>query len=135
MKKIFSFILSLLLLLSSTGITYAQHYCGDFVMMEKITFSEEALSCGMSMTEDDCGDESEITHDCCDNQYTTVSTDDNFSQASFDVVLNDVFVASFVSVFILGDTTVANQELPQYSEYNPPPLLKDIPVLYETFLI
>ncbi len=135
MQKVFSFILSLLLLLSSTGLTYAQHYCGDFVMLEKITFGEEEMNCGMAMMDDDCGDEEEEEHDCCDNQYTNVSTDDNFAQASYDIVLNDVVVSSFVSVFVLEQTLINNQELPQFSEYNPPPLLKNISVLYETFLI
>lgn len=135
MHKIFSFIVSLLLLLSSTGLTYAQHYCGDFKMMEKITFGEEQLSCGMAMVDDACGDEKEAEHECCDNQYTNISTDDNFAQTTYDMVINDAFVASFISVFMLEQVVISNEELPEYSEYNPPPILKNIPILYETFLI
>lgn len=135
MQKIFSFILSLLLLLSSTGLTYAQHYCGDFKMMEKITFGEEHLSCGMAMVDTACGDEDQEEHDCCDNQYTSITTDDNFAQSSFNSVLNDNFVAAFVSVFVLEKAYVKAEEQPHFSKYNPPPLLKNIPLLYETFLI
>ena len=124
-----------MLLLSSTGLTYAQHYCGDYKMMDKITFGEEQLSCGMAMADDLCEGEEEEKHDCCDNHYTNISTDDNFAQATCDIALNDAFVTSFVSVFVLEQAVISNHELPQYSEYNPPPLLKNIPVLYETFLI
>ena len=37
MQKLFSIILSLLLLLSSSGVSYAKHFCGEFVMIEKVT--------------------------------------------------------------------------------------------------
>ena len=135
MQRLFSFILSLLLLLSSTGLTYAQHYCGEFKMMEKITFGKEQLSCEMAMIDDACGDENEDEHDCCDNQYTNISLDDNFAQASFDIIFNEAIVVSLISVFVLDQSEISNQEFPQFSEYHPPPILKNIPVLYETFLI
>jgi hypothetical protein len=117
-KQIISIILSIFLLVSSTGITYAQHYCGEFMMVD-----------------DACGDENEEGHDCCADQYTTISTDDNFAHATYDFVLNDTFVAGFISVFVLEQVLSSKQELLQYSEYNPPPVLKNIQVLYETFLI
>jgi hypothetical protein len=134
-KQIISIILSIFLLVSSTGITYAQHYCGELIMMEKLTFNEAQLSCGMAMVDDACGDENEEDHECCADQYTTISTDDNFAHATYDFVLNDTFAAAFISVFVLEQTLSNKQELFQYSEYNPPPILKNIPVLYETFLI
>jgi hypothetical protein len=136
MKQAVSIFLSILLLVSSSGIAYAQHFCGDFEMLSQITLGEKHLSCGMAMTTAPCGTEGPSEdHNCCDNEYTKINTDDNFAMSSFDFQLNPSFVAAFVNVFVLelpaeGDTTQ-----PGFLAYHPPPLVKDIPVLYETFLI
>ncbi|MDC8003056.1 hypothetical protein POV27_03280 [Aureisphaera galaxeae] len=136
MKKVISICLSLLLLLSSTGITYAQHFCGEHEMMAKVTLGQEVLSCGMAMTHDDgCADESTEEHGCCDNKYTQVDVDDNFADVSFDVQLDPVFVASFVSIFVLKETTSFKKEHDYFKDYSPPPLEEDFCVLYDTFLI
>jgi len=135
-KQFISIILSIFLLVSSTGLTYAKHYCGSFVMLEKITFGEEQLSCGMAMEKDACADtEEEEEHSCCDNEFTTIDTDDNFAMSSFDILIQDHFVTAFVAVFVFENTTNLKASQPKFVDYNPPPLLKDITILYETFLI
>lgn len=125
-----------LLLVSTSGVSYAQHFCGDFEMMATLTLGDEKLSCGMAdMADDTCADEKAEGHSCCDNQYTKITTDDNFnpSQDTFQVPTN--FVAAFVSVFVFQTETFAIHKGEEFSEYNPPPLIKNIPILYETFLI
>ncbi len=135
MKQITSILLSLLLLASSTGITYAKHFCGDFEMMAEVTLGEKSLSCGMVMEDTACEDEDAADHDCCDNEYTQVDVDDNFAQSSFNLNFHQPFIAAFVSVFILQENIVENKTPDLLGAYYPPPLYKDIPVLYETFLI
>ncbi len=126
----------LLLLVSTSGVAYAQHFCGDFEMLSTLTLGEEKLSCDMVNLEDDaCRDEKSENHSCCDNQYTKVTIDDNFhaSQDTFQVPAN--FTAAFVSVFVLHIETSEIKTSELFSAYNPPPLIKNFPVLYETFLI
>lgn len=135
MKQVISILLSLLLLLSSTGITYAKHFCGDYEMMAEVTLGEKNLSCGMTMDDFACEDEEAEGHSCCDNEYVQVNIDDNFANASFDLDIQQSFVAVFVSVFILQELYDFDDSLNSLSDYCPPPLYKDIPVLYETFLI
>lgn len=135
MKQLISIVLSIFLLVSSTGLTYAKHLCGDFVMMEKITFGEAELSCGMAMANDACDGEENQEHSCCDNEFTNITTDDNFAMSSFDIVFQDNFTAAFITVFVLEHPTRIKEASPAFLDYNPPPLLKDIPILYETFLI
>ena len=136
MKRFISIVLSLLLLLSSTGITYAQHYCGEHEMMAKVTLGHEMLSCGMVMSHDDgCQDEPKEDHGCCDNKYTHVDVDDNYADVSLDLQLNPVFVASFVAVFVVGEASTYNKNPDYFKDYSPPPLLEDLQVLYETYLI
>lgn len=126
----------LLLIASTTGISYAQHFCGDFEMMATLTLGEKKLSCGMADLEvDACSSEKIEGHTCCDNQYTKVTTDDNFNASHNTFQVPDNFVAAFVSIFVLQTEAAAVHKIVAFSEYNPPPLIKNFPVLYETFLI
>ncbi len=128
-------LLSALMLLSSSGLAYAQHFCGDYEMLTEITLGEKHLSCGMAMIDSACGDEHAEDHDCCDNEYTKVNTDDQFTKASFSIEFQDVFLNAFISTFVFDNFT--DEELSEtfYKNYYPPPLVEDLPLLYETFLI
>ncbi|SDE37311.1 hypothetical protein SAMN05421855_101312 [Ulvibacter litoralis] len=126
--------MSLLLLVSSSGIAYAQHFCGENEMMAQLTFGEQYLSCGM-MDGSVCEPPSITKKQCCENEYTKVTTDSNFAKASLDISFNKVFVASFVSVFVIPSFVTYEASQPFVDTYRPPPLYKDISVLYETFLI
>jgi hypothetical protein len=85
--------------------------------------------------DDSCGDEEEEDHSCCDNEYSQVTTDDNFTASVLDFQIPTVFVASFVLVFVLQTEAFINEEQPFFGQYQPPPLIKDIPVLYGSYLI
>ncbi len=139
MTKAISILLSLLMLASSSGISYAQHFCGGMEMMSEISLGEKHLSCGMVMdvTDTDCSDKNPIpdSHDCCKNHITKIQTDDNFAKASFELNLNKIFVAPFVSVFILQELEKISTQKTLFAEYNPPPLEQDLNILYEVFLI
>ncbi|WP_271855139.1 HYC_CC_PP family protein [Patiriisocius marinus] len=135
MKQLISITLSLLMLLSSSGITYAQHFCGDFEMLAKVTLGLEHLSCGMTISESTCDSETQEDHDCCDNEYSQINTDENYTASDFNFQVSPIFAATFVSVFILQTETFINDQNTLFARYQPPPLIKDIPVLFETFLI
>tara|TARA_R110002124_G_scaffold99337_1_gene245356 strand:+ start:93576 stop:93983 length:408 start_codon:yes stop_codon:yes gene_type:complete len=135
MKQVISIFLSVLLLASSTGISYAQHFCGDYEMASMITLGPKQLSCDMAVEDDACADEAAPSHNCCDNEYTSVDVDDNFFKANFNVTFNSQFAAALVSVFVLQISEEHSTTQNSYAEYDPPPLVKDIPVLFETFLI
>ena len=127
--------MAVLVLFSSTGITYAQHFCGDFEMIATLTLGQEKLSCAMVAIDDDCATLDAENHSCCDNQYTKVLTDDNFSAAKDSIQLPANFWVAFVSVFFTPSEEIVGDRTTIFSEYNPPPLIKNIPVLFETFLI
>lgn len=137
MKKTISILLSVLMFASSSGIAYAQHFCSGMEMMAEITLGEKLLSCGMEEVSDKCGDETFIEkgHDCCENQFTKIQTDDNFTKASFDLKLNKTFVATFVTVFVLQEVEITSAEKIFFADYSPPTLEQDLNILYETFLI
>ena len=139
MKKTISIFLSVLMLASSSGIAYAQHFCGRMEMMAEVILGEKQLSCGMNEAApvSDCTDEdiAPEAHDCCKNHITKIQTDDNFAKVSFDLKLNKTFVATFVSVFVLQEVEIPSTEKIFFADYSPPPLEQDLNILYETFLI
>lgn len=134
MQRSLSIILSLLILLSSSGITYAQHFCGEYEMMAQISMGEKHLSCGMAMQAPGCEDENE-DHDCCSNEYTSIEIDDTFAKTSFELDLNSNFIIAFSSVFVLQTEVLLESHIDYYKDYSPPPLGANLQVLYQTFLI
>jgi hypothetical protein len=136
MKQLISIVLTALLLVSNTGITYAQHFCGDFQMMSKILIGKEHLSCGMAMVKDHCEENpKEEAHGCCDNQYTVLEVDDSISHTDIHFQVAPEFFYSFVQVFLMPSKSVLANKNSQYKDYHPPPLIKNIPILYASFLI
>lgn len=140
-QKTISIFLSLLLLSSATGIAYGQHFCGGHLAKSMIAFSEAALDCGMEMKKPapTCEHEtSEKTslhkNDCCDNQLHQVETDDYFTGSGYAFTFHKDFIAAFVSVFVLRQIEHVSTT-PEILRYFPPPLDKDIQVLYQVFLI
>lgn len=136
MKQIISILLTLLLLISNTGITYAQHFCGGHQMMAKVTIGQERLSCGMALVKDLCDESHQSdTHSCCNNLYTQVAFDDTVEQPIVEFQLTPVFDVDNNAIISSVSEILTLQEEVVYTIYNPPPLIKDFPVLFDTFLI
>ena len=136
MKQIISILLTLLLLISNTGITYAQHFCGGHQMMAKVTIGQERLSCGMALVKDLCDESHQSdTHSCCNNLYTQVAFDDTVEQPVVEFQLTPVFDVDKNAIINSVSEILTLQKEVVYTLYNPPPLIKDFPVLFDTFLI
>lgn len=136
MKQITSILLTLLLLISNTGITYAQHFCGGHQMMAKVTIGQERLSCGMAPVKDLCDDSHQSdTHSCCNNLYTQVAFDDTVEQPTVEFQLTPPLKANTTTFSASVYEIITLQKEVVYSIYNPPPLIKNFSVLFDTFLI
>ena len=136
MKQLTSILLTLLLLISNTGITYAQHFCGGHQMIAKVTIGQERLSCGMAPVKDLCDDSHQSdTHSCCNNLYTQVAFDDTVEQPVVEFQLTPVFDVDNNAIISSVSEILTLQKEVVYTIYNPPPLIKDFPVLFDTFLI
>ena len=136
MKQITSILLTLLLLISNTGITYAQHFCGGHQMMAKVTIGQERLSCGMAPVKDLCDESHQSdTHSCCNNLYTQVAFDDTVEQPIVEFQLTPVFDVDNNAIISSVSEILTLQKEVVYTIYNPPPLIKNFSVLFDTFLI
>jgi hypothetical protein len=135
-KQIISILLTLLLLISNTGITYAQHFCGGHQMMAKVTIGQERLSCGMALVKDLCDESHQSdTHSCCNNLYTQVAFDDTVEQPTVEFQLTPPLKANTTTFSASVYEILTLQKEVVYTLYNPPPLIKDFPILFDTFLI
>jgi len=135
-KQITSILLTLLLLISNTGITYAQHFCGGHQMMAKVTIGQERLSCGMAPVKDLCDESHQSdTHSCCNNLYTQVAFDDTVEQPIVEFQLTPPLKANTTTFSASVYEIITLQKEVVYSIYNPPPLIKNFSVLFDTFLI
>ncbi|GAA0878092.1 hypothetical protein GCM10009119_10600 [Algoriphagus jejuensis] len=109
---------------------------GD-AMMSSIGFSSAHLDCGMEMEmahEENGPDFEKDPNSCCKNTSERLSVDDDFQLKKQQISLDLQFAVALVQVFfyplVLSDT-----EEPKFTHYITPPLHRDYPVLFESFLI
>ncbi len=124
LNQILSSLMALLLLASTVSWTVDKHICMGRVM--DISLFAHADDCGMDM---------DMEKSCCDEESFTVQGQDDlkisFENFSLD---QQVFLVSFVrAYFQLFE--IDSEEPSSFKEYNPPPLIRDVQVLDQTFLI
>ncbi|MCB0372998.1 MAG: hypothetical protein KDD31_08320 [Muricauda sp.] len=116
--------MAILVLASTVSWTVDKHICMGRVM--DISLFSHADDCGMSM---------DMEKSCCDDESFTVQGQHDLKMSFDDFSLDQqVFIVSFVQTYfhLMEEAT---EEPNSFSEYNPPPLIRDIQVLDQTFLI
>jgi len=126
--------MALLVLLSTLSFTVDSHYCGDVLVDSSMFGSVE--SCGMEVQQKPSSPECDIAKkDCCNDEQIIVDGQDNLKR-SFDVLEKDqqLFVAAFFYTYI-NLFEESQRDINSFGDYSPPPLVKDVQVLDQTFLI
>jgi len=142
LRKIVSISLAFLLLVSTSGVAYAQHFCGNYLAKTLFTLDhdDDHLHCGMEMQNPpSCDTDTNQSHklsrkNCCENHFSKIEIDDNYNGNSLELHIDKVFLAAYAIVFVAKiqeDKATINS----FKHYKPPIPDKDIPVLYQTFLI
>ncbi len=134
--KIASFCMALLVFISTLSFTVESHYCGDVLVDSSIFGTVE--SCGMEVQqkEPSSSTDCDITKkDCCSDEQLIVDGQDNL-KISFDKLDKEqqLLVATFVYSYINLFTELQTENIP-FRDYSPPPLVRDVQVLDQTFLI
>ncbi|MBK5192814.1 MAG: hypothetical protein JJE07_06300 [Flavobacteriaceae bacterium] len=131
-QKSVSTVLALLVLVSTFSFTVDKHFCGSF-LVDQAVFSK-ALTCCMDM-HSHSGTDVMDQDNCCSNQNISVKGQDelkiSFNSMDFD---QQVFITAFTFSFNNLFEGLPQQVIP-YKNYTPPLIVKDIPVLNDTFLI
>lgn len=141
--KIFSVAIAILLFISSSGLTMDMHFCqGDF---QRLNLFGKAKTCAEVMQSSkkchsktkghqSCGIDGEHKG-CCDNKSFDLDMDFDSGEAS-PTVMTDAqiqFVKAYVSSYFINLTSTPT--LHNYLKYYPPPLKRDISILFQTFLL
>ncbi len=131
-QKLLSTTLALLVLFSTFSFTVDKHFCGS-ILVDKAIFSE-AKTCGMDMhshSETDLMDED----NCCSDQNISVEGQDELKISFQSLDLDQqLFLTGFTYSYSSLFEGLPQQVIP-FKNYTPPLIVKDIPVLNDTFLI
>lgn len=129
-------LMALLVLFSTLSFSMDMHFCGgrlvDFSLFEK------AESCGMMPEAADVPGDCLVGKagmDCCSDVRILVEGQEDF-KVSFDQLTVDqqFFITSFVYAYYSLFEATENSPRKDWG-YAPPPLIQDVQVLYQTFLI
>jgi len=133
MQKTISILLSLLLLLSTTGLTYGQHFCEGIVVDKSLALGFETMSCAEVEADDAC-ENNPAEDDCCSDTYFQIQTDKEFSvKSSYASLEIPPFVA--VETNFLIEVDPFSREQQSFAYYTPPERNLDLQALLQTYLI
>jgi len=136
LRKIASLTMALIVLFSTMSFSVDMHYCGDHLV--DFSFSQETDTCLMKaeMTQSSTAcNVMEMEMNCCSDVEVVFEGQEelkiSFDQLSFD---QQLFVASFVYSYINLFEGIEENIVP-FKDYAPPPLIRDVQILDQTFLI
>ena len=131
LHKIFSVVLSLLVLLSTLSFSIDKHFCGN-TLIDTAIF-KKAKTCGMEM---DSSQEPSLKKSCCKDVVEIIKGQNELKLTSVDnlkfhqqLIINS-FVYSYFDLF----ESLPKQVIP-HKDYSPPNLVADIQVLDQVFII
>ena len=84
MKKLFSIVFAVMILLSGMHLSLATHFCGGEVSAVKLSFTHQNASCGMC-SGDANGEESVTAESCCRNELSFYAVDSNYSPSTLQI--------------------------------------------------
>ncbi len=133
-RKISAFIMAFVVMFSTMSFSINKHYCMDHLVDVSLVFPAETCGMDMATPSSEQGEQLSATPCCADEQIAVDGQDEVNPTTSGSVELHKAFVAAFVYTytFLFEETAL---ERPEFKDYSPPLLIKDLPVIYETYLI
>lgn len=140
-RRILLLTLTLLLLVSSTGISVGLHVCGGKV--QELTFFGQQASCPMEQAEQQlppchqAKQKKPLKQNCCQQHQFSVTPLDEAARHQPQTLVKapDLKILAAVQVFLQHYLVPAASATPAYALYTSPPIARDIPVLVQSFLL
>jgi len=134
LQRISSIVMALIVLFSTMSFSVDMHYCGEHLV--DFSVFENVETCLMKAEMSKSSSECEIIEmDCCtDVEVVQEGQDDlktSFDRLTFE---QQIFVATFFNSYI-NLYEGLEENITPFEGHPPPLLVKDIQVLYDTFLI
>jgi hypothetical protein len=137
--RIINIILSLLILISSTGFTVISHFCQNQEKDVSVFFKADGCNKEITCKKDNksChAEKKSCENDCCNkvSDYYKLDQDQQLSSFEFKAFDNLKLIASLWIVLNFELPTIDNRSIQNFN-YKPPLLFRDFPVVLQTFLI
>ena len=116
------------------GLTVSSHICGGKKVKTALSLGAADVSCGMEKNTNNCASKKQMKPDCCQDEFQLIQNDEDYTQQLTEVDFSSSFFIPFVISYI-ELFYAENKDYDFFIDYSPPPLLKDIPVLIQSFLI
>jgi len=145
--RLISLTLAFLVFTTSAGFSIDMHFCQD--QLKSISLFGKAKTCHekseaapmkncphhkkMMTEKEGCTEDK----DCCDNKTLQFQSDQDQQVQSSDFLISkqlQKFVVAYVAVFFTNDLSIES-DASSYAQYKPPLIPRDIPVLFESFLL
>ncbi len=125
--------MALIVLCSTLSFSVHKHFCGPF--LKDVSVVVPSHGCGMEATNSKGLCKITIEKSCCNDVVELVKGQEDLklSISTFDLDQQQFLIAfthSYIFLFT-GD----NRENSSYTAYSPPLVIRDIPVLHQSFLI
>lgn len=146
--RIIASLLAFLMLLTSVGFAVDMHYCQG--QLKSVSLFSKAKPCHEKTAKapmKKCphhqkmmaqeGDSSFDIKDCCSNQTFHFQFDQDQEIPTADLMLSkdsQQFIIAYLAVFLTNYFNIESDS-PSFTQYKPPLILKDIPVLIQSFLL
>jgi hypothetical protein len=134
MKKAFSIVFALTLLLSGLHVTISTHFCEGKIASHKISLSGKSASCGMEKDEDNCPFSlPQLSGSCCTDHVIIAGTSNIFTKT--------YPIRKYQNEVIQPLTIRNNSQIPSvsyqflYTGYNPPGIFGSNSVSLENICI
>lgn len=85
MKKLFSILFAVLILVSGIHLSLATHFCEGQLAAVKWSFSGEKATCGMEQSQAAPSAHEGLVPDCCHNMISYFAVDQNYNTSSFQI--------------------------------------------------
>ena len=138
--------LALLMFTTSVGFAVDMHYCQG--QLKSVSFFGKAKNCHEMSSGDsmkNCPHHKKMMkqnsnssidkNDCCDNKTMHFQSDQDqvFQTLDFTNKQAQQFILAYVAVFF--NSRLIETDTPTFAKYKPPLVLRDIPVLVQSFLL
>ena len=137
MKQVFhktiSILMALVVLFTTTSFTIDMHYCGD-TLVDTAIF-HKAKTCGMEMQKPSTKGCAITKKNCCSEKQLMVEGQDEL-QLSIDKISFEQhqFITSFVYTYV-NLFEGLDKNVTSFEEYRPPPVIRQLYKIDETYLI
>jgi hypothetical protein len=127
--------MAFVVLFATMSFTVDMHYCGDSLV--DFSLFTKAEGCGMEKAQPvkSCGNPSISEKSCCTDQQIVKEGKDDLKTSLNKVTLEQqTFVATFFYTYI-NLFNGPDESFVPFKDYSPPPLIRDVQILDQTFLI